>query len=118
MNIKTPQVGRLRDRRNQILTTLSYVNEQRREVEQNTEWKDAAAQRRRRILLSELNHWYLAAIGQIEEALVRIADDTYGVCLACSAPIEPEWLDACPETELCVTCQQSREDSVQAPRTM
>jgi DnaK suppressor protein len=109
MDIKITRADRLMERRKQILTTLSYVDEQSREVEENTEWKDTAARRRRLRLLNELNHWYLAAIGRVEQALGRISDDTYGLCLDCSAPIEPEWLEVCPEAEVCVTCQESRD---------
>ncbi|MGH7824248.1 MAG: hypothetical protein ACREQ7_03615 [Candidatus Binatia bacterium] len=100
---------RLKERRDQILTTLTYVEGQKREVEQNIEWKDATSQRRRRSLLNELHHWYLAAIDQVEKALARIPENRYGFCLACNSPVEPEWLDACPETEFCATCHGARE---------
>jgi DnaK suppressor protein len=109
MDVKSSQAARLNERRDQLLTTLSYVAEQTREVEQNTEWKDPAAQRRRRCLLDDLSHWYLTALGLVDDALGRLSDDSYGVCLACNAPVEAEWLEACPETEFCLTCQDLRD---------
>ncbi|HWO40539.1 MAG TPA: hypothetical protein VNO43_01910 [Candidatus Eisenbacteria bacterium] len=101
-------IARLEKRRQQILATLSYVEEQRREVEHNTEWKDAASQLSRRRLLNDLRQWYLAAMRKVEKARARIPDDKYGLCLSCNSPIEREWLEACPETELCTTCQNLR----------
>lgn len=101
--------ARLRERRDQILTTLTYVEAQQREVEENAEWKDASCERRRRSLLNELSHWYLGAMEKVERALARITENRYGVCLACNGPIEPEWLDDCPETDFCATCHEVRE---------
>lgn len=101
--------ARLRERRNQILTTLTYVEAQQREVEENAEWKDASCERRRRSMLNELNHWYLGAMEKVESALARIAENRYGVCLACNGAVEPEWLDDCPETEFCAACHEVRE---------
>lgn len=46
--------------------------------------------------------------GQLEEvdrALKRIAEGTYGICANCGRPIPPERLEARPESTLCVTCK-------------
>jgi DnaK suppressor protein len=42
---------------------------------------------------------------QIREALGRIEDKTYGVCINCENPIQPKRLEAVPWTGLCVQCQ-------------
>jgi len=101
-------IARLEKRKEEILATLSYVEEQRREVERNTEWKDTISQLSRRRLLSDLRQWYVRAIGQVEKARARIPDNSYGLCLICKSPVEPEWLEACPETDLCANCQNLR----------
>jgi DnaK suppressor protein len=42
---------------------------------------------------------------EIETALARLADGTYGVCLECGRPIEAKRLRALPWAELCHSCQ-------------
>jgi RNA polymerase-binding protein DksA len=44
-------------------------------------------------------------IADIEHALQRISDGTYGCCERCARPIPFERLEAIPEARLCVTCQ-------------
>lgn len=45
----------------------------------------------------------------IEEALKRIEDKTFGICLECEKPIAKQRLMAMPYAGLCVECQ-SKED--------
>jgi DnaK suppressor protein len=46
---------------------------------------------------------------EIETALARLADGTYGVCLECGRPIEAKRLRALPWAELCLSCQTARD---------
>jgi DnaK suppressor protein len=41
----------------------------------------------------------------IREALDRIKDKSYGVCVNCENPIQPKRLEAVPWTRLCLQCQ-------------
>jgi len=41
----------------------------------------------------------------IGEALDRIEDKTFGVCVHCENPIQPKRLEAVPWTRLCIQCQ-------------
>jgi RNA polymerase-binding protein DksA len=43
-------------------------------------------------------------IQQIEEALKRIAEGTYGVCAQCGADIDPKRLKALPNATRCISC--------------
>ena len=43
---------------------------------------------------------------EVEDALQRIAQGTYGVCILCGKPIPPERLSEYPEVACCVTCKQ------------
>jgi len=45
------------------------------------------------------------AMDEIEAALKRIDDGTYGTCVSCGAPIPFERLEIVPGAERCVTCQ-------------
>ncbi len=46
---------------------------------------------------------------QIERALARIDDGTYGICESCGEPIGKMRLMAFPRATLCMTCKQREE---------
>jgi RNA polymerase-binding protein DksA len=48
-------------------------------------------------------------IAAIDAALQRIETNTYGVCVACGAPIEPARLATTPAAARCVACQRAAE---------
>jgi RNA polymerase-binding transcription factor DksA len=45
---------------------------------------------------------------QIEAALQRVEDGTYGVCTRCGKPIEMQRLHTLPSTPLCGACAAGR----------
>ena len=49
-------------------------------------------------------------VAEIEEALRRIVDGTYGVCDMCGEPIPAARLRAAPSARLCLRCQKRCED--------
>lgn len=46
-------------------------------------------------------------IGQLERALERIDDGTYGQCEDCLTPIPPARLEAYPAATLCIACKMA-----------
>ena len=46
---------------------------------------------------------------QIEDALKRIDEGTYGICQQCNTPITMSRLKAVPYTSLCIACQRAKE---------
>ena len=46
---------------------------------------------------------------RVKAALARVADGTYGRCVDCGRELPDERLDARPEAERCVDCQQKAE---------
>ncbi|WP_134767577.1 TraR/DksA C4-type zinc finger protein [Nocardioides sp. 1609] len=48
-------------------------------------------------------------VDQIDRALARIDDGTYGVCESCEEPIGKNRLMAFPRATLCMTCKQREE---------
>ena len=46
---------------------------------------------------------------EIDEALKRIDDGSYGACLECGKPIPQKRLKAVPYASLCIACQRSKE---------
>lgn len=49
---------------------------------------------------------------QIDSALKRIEDGTYGICEVCKKPIGDERLKAIPYATMCVRCKSIKEKSV------
>lgn len=45
----------------------------------------------------------------IDEALLRIADDEYGICQNCEKEVNPKRLAALPSARFCLDCQELQE---------
>lgn len=45
------------------------------------------------------------ALIEVEDALTRVADGSYGQCGSCGGAIAPERLEVLPEARLCTPCQ-------------
>ena len=48
-------------------------------------------------------------LSQVERALDRFEDGTYGLCINCGCPIDVARLEALPYAELCLDCQSRQE---------
>ncbi|MBI2104500.1 MAG: TraR/DksA C4-type zinc finger protein [Candidatus Omnitrophica bacterium] len=46
---------------------------------------------------------------QIDDALKRLDDGSYGICQQCNTPITMSRLKAVPYASLCITCQRAKE---------
>jgi DnaK suppressor protein len=49
-----------------------------------------------------------AALAEVDRALEKVVEGTYGVCDECELSISPERLEAMPAATLCVTCSARR----------
>ena len=70
---------------------------------------DPAQIRSERELEFALNEHELVELQAIEDALKRIQEGVYGLCLSCGAPIPHERLHAAPQALRCVACQTTFE---------
>lgn len=59
---------------------------------------------------------HINEIRDIEAALLRIAGDTYGICIDCDGEIGYERLQAYPTAKRCYTCQRLHEQRPAAER--
>ena len=55
-------------------------------------------------VLESLETSALSEISQINAALVRIENGTYGVCATCGKPVDEKRLEAVPHTAQCISC--------------
>jgi DnaK suppressor protein len=60
-------------------------------------------EQQRDLALRDRNRAHLA---QVEAALARLDEGTFGLCLRCQAPIAPERLEAIPWAGHCIDCQR------------
>jgi DnaK suppressor protein len=51
------------------------------------------------------------SLTQIERALERIEQGTYGICSRCGAPIAAARLEAMPAADLCISCKEREENA-------
>ena len=63
---------------------------------------DYAYRSRRLSLLEQLED----QLADVNKALDRIEEGTYGICTNCGEAIMPERLEALPYAELCINCQR------------
>ncbi|MBI4601238.1 MAG: TraR/DksA C4-type zinc finger protein [Planctomycetes bacterium] len=50
-----------------------------------------------------------STVEQIDLALTKIEEGTYGLCQVCEEPIHPDRLEVLPFASLCVKCQRKKE---------
>lgn len=102
---------KLLKRKEQILAAVSHLERENQEVagKRHLDWLDQASDENEIRLLDRLGEGYLKELGRIEMAQHRISSGSYGLCLACHQPIEKGRLEASPETEFCLQCQDLRE---------
>lgn len=46
-----------------------------------------------------------ASLAEVEHALEKMKNGTYGLCDICGQPISPERLEAMPQANLCMSCK-------------
>ncbi len=77
---------------------------------------DLASEERDREINFILSDRERVKIKQVDDALERIEDATYGVCESCGLEIAEERLNAMPFTRLCRDCQQDQEREARSQR--
>jgi RNA polymerase-binding protein DksA len=85
-------------------TDLRFIAEDR-----ETDFEEHAQEERAAHLLAHLDEQGKRQIEEIDAALRRITEGTYGTCDGCTAPISPERLRALPATHFCVDCAHAQE---------
>lgn len=68
------------------------------------DWEDAAQERQSDEVLEALGVHDLAEVRQIDAALGRIEEGSYGLCMKCGEEISEARLEALPATPFCKNC--------------
>lgn len=111
--------------RGQLIATKSKLleemdNEQKAQREGNKDEGmdayDLASEERDREINFILSDRERSKIKEIDDALARVADGSYGICESCGLEIGEERLEALPFTRVCRDCQQDREREAKLQR--
>ncbi|HEX6947785.1 MAG TPA: TraR/DksA C4-type zinc finger protein [Acidimicrobiia bacterium] len=97
----------LRDRRAQLVSELERLTEPPAEgatVSFGKRVGDGTTEAVERLATTATARSLAASIADIDRALEKIGEGTYGVCDRCGEPIAPARLEALPATALCVRC--------------
>lgn len=95
--------ARLRRRLDELTNRLSGV-EAELDQPQDADFEERASERESDEVLEGLGHAGLAEMRMIQAALERVADGTFGTCVACGEPISEERLEAVPHAARCRNC--------------
>jgi RNA polymerase-binding protein DksA len=100
----------LRDERANLVHQLSELGaneagELRDDVDFGEGFADAAAATAERTEVIGLVESVKRMLDDVDVALVRIAEGTYGICASCGSPIGQARLEFRPESILCVDCK-------------
>ncbi|MDA7423152.1 TraR/DksA family transcriptional regulator [Thalassococcus lentus] len=93
----------LKTRRAELVGEIRQIEDQL-DDEPPKDWEDRASERQGDEVLESLGAHDAAELRQIDGALARIAEGTYGECVQCGNSISTERLAALPATPFCKTC--------------
>jgi RNA polymerase-binding protein DksA len=108
---------RLLDERQRAQEALDYLHDEnesqleddREEIQSDNHPGDMATSTFDRELDYTLEENVERALGEIDAALQRIENGTYGTCVNCGEPIAQERLEALPWATLCIDCKRKDE---------
>jgi len=78
------------------------------EIEIEKDFAEQATQLENDEVLNSLNDEAKASVMQIDKALLRIENGTYGLCVECGEAINQQRLQAIPYAALCINCAQKQ----------
>jgi RNA polymerase-binding transcription factor DksA len=71
---------------------------------QEPDWQDVASNRSSAMVLERLGETELVQLRRVHDALVRLDQGTYGLCVVCGGPIARKRLRLIPEVDRCTDC--------------
>lgn len=99
--------ARLTDRRAQLLAHLVGIEADLAQPLE-ADFAEQAVEREDDEALDRLSRAEVSEIGRIDQAIERIDEGVYGVCIECGEPVAPARLAALPEAALCIECAAGR----------
>ena len=110
---------RLRHRRTELQRRLAALESDIRREEAgplSADWAEQSSERANEAVLASVRQTCETELQQVENALQRLADGTYGVCSECGEPIEVGRLYSVPHADRCSECASPRGSARPGPR--
>ena len=105
---------RLVERREQLAATVSRTEQDGREADEEIvqDVADKASNSYTKEFLFKLSNDDRFIMTLVDEALQRMDDNEYGVCVACGGEMQQKRLDAVPWARHCIGCQEKQEQGL------
>ena len=102
---------RLLERREELLKAVSQSTQDGREADGDStqDVADKAANAYTKEFLFHQSDDNRRTLLLVDEALERVEDGSYGLCLVCNDEVQPRRLDAVPWARHCLECQEKQE---------
>lgn len=95
----------LLDKKEQLSTRVSAIEGDFKKG-RSQDSSEQAIERENEDVLDEIHHEAKLELGFVNEALQKLANDTYGYCDTCETKINPKRLEALPYCKTCIECAQ------------
>jgi RNA polymerase-binding transcription factor DksA len=95
----------LTDKQNQLAKRISAIEADFKKG-RSQDFSEQATETENDGVLDEIHHEAKLELGFVNEALQRLANDTYGFCAICETKINPKRLAALPYSKTCIECAQ------------
>lgn len=102
---------KLEAKRDDLLKTIARIEEEGRtaDEESNVDLADKAANSYTKEFLFGQTDNERRVLNLVQEALKRIDNDSYGLCVNCGEEIQQKRLEAVPWARHCIACQEKQE---------
>jgi len=104
----------LEERERIIESMSSFGRDFRDAMPKASEYGEDASLGEKKEFLTRLLDLETEELREVNDALRRIIDGTYGICANCGSEIPDERLEALPTTKLCVNCKRLEEERAMA----
>jgi DnaK suppressor protein len=105
---------KLQAKREELLRSIARTEEEGRSADDDptVDLADKAANSYTKEFLFGQNNTDRTTLQQIDEALERIRNSTFGTCLHCETELQQKRLEAVPWASHCTTCQEKHEQGL------
>ena len=101
-------------RREELLRAIARQEQEGREADEDptVDLADKAANSYTKEFIFGQTHIDRSLLQLVDEALVRLRENSFGECSACHEELQQKRLEAVPWTRYCITCQEKKEQGM------
>ncbi|PCI61533.1 MAG: hypothetical protein COB35_05880 [Gammaproteobacteria bacterium] len=95
----------LQSKKNELLTRINAIENDFKKG-RSQDFSEQTTETENDQVLDEIHHEAKVELKQINDALLRLENDSYGLCVECDEAIAPARLQALPYVNTCIDCAQ------------